>query len=76
MEQRELFTGCENRIIITGDLRREILERYGCTYATLKSALEFKTETAFSRELRRYALERGGELWQRIMTSENQNQEQ
>ena len=70
-----MFGGGENRIIITGALRREILERYGCTYATLKSALEYKTNTAFGRELRRYALERGGELWQHMKRNENQNQE-
>lgn len=50
-------------IIISTGLRAEILNRYGCTHATIKAALEYSTNTALSRELRRYALEHGGELW-------------
>lgn len=53
----------EKMIILSAGLRAEILKRYGCTYATLKAALEYKTETALSRELRRYALERGSRVW-------------
>lgn len=50
-------------IRISSGLRSEILGRFECTYATLKDAMEFVTDTALSRELRRYALEHGGEIW-------------
>lgn len=54
----------ERRLIrISTGLRAEILGRFGCTHATIKSAMEYTTNTAFSRELRRYALEHGGEVW-------------
>lgn len=53
----------EKMIILSAGIRAEMLERYGCTYATLKAALEYKTETALSRELRRYALEHGARVW-------------
>jgi len=54
----------ERRLIrISTGLRAEILGRFGCTHATLKAAMEYTTDTALSRELRRYALEHGGELW-------------
>lgn len=50
-------------IRISSGLRSEILGRFECTYATLKDAMEYVTDTALSRELRRYALEHGGEVW-------------
>lgn len=50
-------------IRISSGLRSEILGRFECTYATLKDAMEYTTDTALSRELRRYALEHGGEIW-------------
>lgn len=59
-------------IRISTGLRAEILGRFGCTHATLKAAMEYTTDTALSRELRRYALEHGGELW--VPAAEEQGQ--
>lgn len=50
-------------IRISTSVRKEIMERFGCQYATLKDAMEYITDTALSRELRRKALELGGEVW-------------
>ena len=53
----------ERFIRITSSLRHQILERYGCTPATVKAAMEFTTDTAFAKELRRFALEHGARVW-------------
>lgn len=50
-------------IRITSSLRHQMLERYGCTPATVKAAMEFTTDTAFAKELRRFALEHGARVW-------------
>jgi hypothetical protein len=41
-------------------LRKELIELLGCTYPTIKSALEYRTNTALSSKIRQAALNRGG----------------
>lgn len=58
------------KIIITAELRREMMDKFGVAPHTLINALNFATQTALSRVLREYALEHGGELWRRVESPE------
>lgn len=50
-------------ILIDSRLRKVLMERYGFSHATIKRALEYRTDTSTAKMIQEYALEHGGEVW-------------
>ena len=45
-----------------GEVRKEIKEKLGTSYLSIKKALDFSRNTELSEKIRKLALEKGGEL--------------
>lgn len=49
-------------IIVEYGLRKEIMEKFGTSYPTVKKALNYETSTLLAEKVRFYALSHGGVL--------------
>ena len=48
------------RIIVDYGTRREIMQLLDCTYPTVRTALQFGSDTELAQRIRKVAMEKGG----------------
>ena len=52
------------QIVVQHGLRKQIMTHFKVTYPTVRTALSYKSDTPMSKNIRQYALDRGGVLMQ------------
>jgi len=53
-------------ILVNYGIKKEIMAALGCTYPTIKTALNYKSNTALSSKIREAAINKGGCLVESI----------
>ncbi len=63
----ELEQDQQKFIVVRHGLRKELMEHFGTTYPTVKSALKCEAQSELANEIRAYALSHGGVMVRKIV---------